>query len=93
MSNIINSGLFNIVFLVTILAAPVLLLVVWFFINRVSVRANEQIELLQAMLEHQKQQTALLLRLCKANELDSPTENPAESPADNDALLQLVAER
>ncbi|HFF9525367.1 TPA: YebO family protein [Serratia marcescens] len=36
---------------------------VWFLVNRASVRANEQIRLLQEIAEQQRQQTALLKRL------------------------------
>lgn len=35
----------------------------WFLVNRASVRANEQIRLLQDIAEQQRQQTALLKRL------------------------------
>ncbi len=42
-------------------------LVLWFFVNRASSRANEQIELLEALLDQQKRQNALLRR-CEANE-------------------------
>ncbi|MGQ7173303.1 YebO family protein, partial [Escherichia sp. R-CC3] len=38
------------------------------FINRASSRTNEQIELLEALLDQQKRQNALLRRLCEANE-------------------------
>nr|VUD31564.1 Uncharacterised protein [Raoultella sp. NCTC 9187] len=38
------------------------------FVNRASSRANEQIALLQALLDQQKRQNALLRRLCEANE-------------------------
>jgi hypothetical protein len=43
-------------------------LVLWFFINRASSRTNEQIELLEALLDQQKRQNALLRRLCESNE-------------------------
>ena len=43
-------------------------LVLWFFVNRASSRTNEQIELLEALLDQQKRQNALLRRLCEANE-------------------------
>lgn len=36
---------------------------VWFLVNRASVRANEQIRLLQEIAEQQRQQTALLKRM------------------------------
>ncbi|NDL62509.1 YebO family protein [Acerihabitans arboris] len=46
-------------------------LVVWFYLNRASVRANEQISLLNELLEQQKKQTELLLRLGQGNNPDS----------------------
>ncbi|BEN11645.1 hypothetical protein SMETP3_21330 [Serratia marcescens] len=52
--------------LLSLALAAVALLVglwVWFLVNRASVRANEQIRLLQEIAEQQRQQTALLKRL------------------------------
>lgn len=68
-------------------------LIAWFFVNRASVRASEQIALLEALLEQQKRQNALLRRLCEANE-PPPQEAPvlAEDDGDED-LVRLVAER
>ncbi|QTF08233.1 hypothetical protein HC231_10165 [Brenneria izadpanahii] len=40
-----------------------LLLLVWFFLNRASVRANEQIKLLREIVEQQQQQLELLKQL------------------------------
>ncbi|UMK50814.1 YebO family protein [Serratia ureilytica] len=51
--------------LLSLALAAVALLVglwVWFLVNRASVRANEQIRLLQEIAEQQRQQTALLKR-------------------------------
>jgi hypothetical protein len=39
---------------------------VWFMVNRASVRANEQIQLLQDIAEQQRQQTALLKSLVQS---------------------------
>ncbi|UQY42615.1 YebO family protein [Erwinia sp. PK3-005] len=38
-------------------------LIAWFFVNRASVRASEQIRLLEALLEEQKKQNAILQQL------------------------------
>lgn len=68
MSELLNPG---IVSLASVALSVVLLLVgllLWFFVNRASSRANEQIALLQALLDQQKRQNALLRRLCEANE-------------------------
>ncbi|HEI8864590.1 YebO family protein [Serratia sp. AKBS12] len=49
-----------------LVAVPIALVVglwVWFLINRASVRANEQVRLLQEIADQQRQQTALLQRL------------------------------
>lgn len=37
--------------------------IAWFFVNRASVRAGEQIRLLESLLEEQKKQNQLLRRL------------------------------
>ncbi|NUU68382.1 YebO family protein [Enterobacteriaceae bacterium BIT-l23] len=67
-------------------------LVVWFFVNRASVRASEQVALLEALLEQQKRQNALLRRLCEANEPEKDA--PVLVQDDNDEeLVRLVAER
>ena len=70
-------------------------LVLWFFINRASSRTNEQIELLEALLDQQKRQTALLRRLCESNEPEkevAPTP-VAEEEGKGDEFIRLVAER
>lgn len=57
------TGLISIVVLVL---AVLLGLWVWFIVNRASVRANEQIQLLQDIAEQQRQQTALLKSLVQS---------------------------
>nr|WP_318381349.1 YebO family protein [uncultured Enterobacter sp.] len=96
MNEVLNSGAFNLASLVVSLVVLVVALVLWFFINRASSRTNEQIELLEALLEQQKRQNALLRRLCEANEPEK--EEPAQKPsvsvqADSDDFIRLVAER
>ena len=59
--------------LLSLALAAVALLVglwVWFLVNRASVRANEQIRLLQEIAEQQRQQTALLKRLAHSARAD-----------------------
>lgn len=69
-------------------------LVLWFFINRASSRTNEQIELLEALLDQQKRQNALLRRLCEANEPEKAAEPTALPIKDeDDDIIRLVAER
>jgi len=70
-------------------------LVLWFFVNRASSRTNEQIELLEALLDQQKRQTALLRRLCEANEPEEkavPKEAEVQKQ-DEEEFIRLVAER
>ncbi|MBP1130180.1 type II secretory pathway pseudopilin PulG [Serratia sp. PL17] len=54
---------------------------VWFLVNRASVRANEQIRLLQDIAEQQRQQTALLKSLVQSARGDSVTDDDDLSPA------------
>ena len=95
MGQLMNSGLLSIASLVMSLVVLVVGLVLWFFVNRASSRTNEQIELLEALLDQQKRQTALLRRLCEANE---PEEKAVPKEADvqkqdEEEFIRLVAER
>ncbi|MFK3839886.1 MULTISPECIES: YebO family protein [Serratia] len=54
---------------------------VWFLVNRASVRANEQIRLLQDIAEQQRQQTALLKSLAQSARGESVTDDDDLSPA------------
>jgi len=96
MGELLNSGLLNMASLAISLVVLLVGLVIWFFVNRASSRTNEQIELLEALLEQQKRQNALLRRLCEANEpeeKDVPKEAVAEENNDQDDFIRLVAER
>ena len=87
MNEVVNSGVMNIASLVVSVVVLLIGLILWFFINRASSRTNEQIELLEALLDQQKRQNALLRRLCEANEPEkadkktlfvwSPSDNPS----------------
>ena len=95
MGELMNSGLLSIASLVMSLVVLVVGLVLWFFVNRASSRTHEQIELLEALLDQQKRQTALLRRLCEANE---PEEKAVPKEADvqkqdEEEFIRLVAER
>ena len=82
MSELLNPG---IVSLASVALSVVLLLVgllLWFFVNRASSRANEQI--------------ALLRRLCEANEPEKESAaepSIAEKGKGDDDFIRLVAER
>lgn len=103
MNEVINSGVLNIASLIVSVVVLLVGLVLWFFINRASSRTNEQIELLEALLDQQKRQTALLRRLCEANEpeKEAPSElvvspvsvSVAEKDKSDDDFIRLVAER
>lgn len=96
MNEILNSGALNFASMLVSVVVLVIGLVLWFFINRASSRTNEQIELLEALLDQQKRQNALLRRLCEANEpeeKDAPKDAVAEDNKDEDDFIRLVAER
>ncbi|MFT4465420.1 MAG: YebO family protein [Sodalis sp. (in: enterobacteria)] len=80
----------NIAIAVASVAVFVIVLVVWFFLSRASVKANEQIALLTELLEQQKQQTELLARLTRG---ESP--NPASPPVPGESTMfkDFIAER
>ncbi|MCE0798719.1 YebO family protein [Buttiauxella sp. A2-C1_F] len=94
--NELSVGALNIVSLTVSLVVLVIGLVMWFFVNRASSRTNEQIELLEELLDQQKRQTALLRRLCEANEPEVVKEEPEVTKEDDeveDDFIRLVAER
>lgn len=96
MDELLNSGLLNMASLMISLVVLLVGLVIWFFVNRASSRTNEQIELLEALLDQQKRQNALLRRLCEANEPEekaSAKDAVAEDNTDQDDFIRLVAER
>ncbi|CEJ65735.1 MULTISPECIES: YebO family protein [Citrobacter] len=94
MNEVLNSGALSFASLVVSVVVLVIGLVLWFFINRASSRTNEQIELLEALLDQQKRQSALLRRLCEANEPEKAEEPAAVQTQDeDDDIIRLVAER
>ena len=96
MSDLVSSGALNLASLALSFLLLLVGLVLWFFVNRASSRANEQIELLESLLDQQKRQNALLRRLCEANEpeeKDAPKDAVAEDSKDEDDFIRLVAER
>jgi len=94
MNEVLNSGALSIASLAVSVVVLIVGLVLWFFINRASSRTNEQIELLEALLDQQKRQNALLRRLCEANEPEKAAEPTALPIKDeDDDIIRLVAER
>jgi len=65
-------------------------LIAWFFVNRASVRASEQIRLLEALLDEQKKQNALLLRLTEQTAGDE--ESSGDTLQEQD-FTRLIPER
>ncbi|WLS77132.1 YebO family protein [Erwinia pyri] len=66
-------------------------LIAWFFVNRASVRASQQIQLLEALLEEQKRQNALLRRL--TDSVAGKEKAAAQSEPDNKDFTRLIPER
>lgn len=94
MNEVLNSGALNLASLAVSVVILVVGLVLWFFVNRASSRTNEQIELLEALLDQQKRQNALLRRLCEANEPEKAAEPAVVAAKDeDDDIIRLVAER
>jgi hypothetical protein len=87
----------NLASLVVSLLVLVIGLGLWFFVNRASSRTNEQIELLEALLDLQKRQNALLRRLCEANEPEKAEPVKAaehiQAQEEEEDIIRLVAER
>ncbi|MFS9432767.1 YebO family protein [Citrobacter sp. C348] len=93
MNEVLNSGALSFASLVVSVVVLVIGLVLWFFINRASSRTNEQIELLEALLDQQKRQNALLRRLCEANEPEKAAEPAVKNQDEDEGIIRLVAER
>lgn len=93
--NELNTGMFNIASFSVSLVVLLVGLVLWFFVNRASSRANEQIALLEELLDQQKRQNALLRRLCESNEPEVEKKSNAMSEEDDKEVdfVRLVAER
>lgn len=66
-------------------------LLVWFFVNRASVRASEHIALLEALLEEQKKQNAMLIRL--TDSVTGSDKNAAQSDNDSKDFIRMIPER
>ncbi|QPG38983.1 YebO family protein [Raoultella ornithinolytica] len=94
MSELLNPGILNLASLALSVVLLLVGLLLWFFVNRASSRTNQQIELLQALLDQQKRQNALLRRLCEANEPEKEEVTKISAgEKDDDDFIRLVAER
>lgn len=94
------SGMGNFVLPALVAVAVVFALILWFFVNRASVRASEQVTLLEALLHEQKKQNALLKRLIDTQLIDeqgpatvaaAPVAEEASEP--ENVYLKFVPER
>ncbi|MEQ9878980.1 YebO family protein [Pectobacterium aroidearum] len=86
----------NILEVVFVLLVVLLAALIWFFVNRASVRANEQVKLLQEIVEQQRQQLALLKKLLPQNaEKSEPEALTAEFERDDVELTfkSVIPER
>ncbi|SQB29752.1 Uncharacterised protein [Citrobacter koseri] len=92
MNEVLNSGVLTFTSLIVSVVVLIVGLVLWFFVNRASSRTNE---LLEALLDQQKRQNALLRRLCEANEPEkvAEAESEAKPQEEDDDIIRLVAER
>ncbi|ENA1773907.1 YebO family protein [Yersinia ruckeri] len=64
----------------------ILFLIVWFFVSRASVRANEQVQLLREIVEQQKQQKQQIELL---NVLLRNTQGDSQGASDSDMVDAL----
>ncbi len=87
--NEINSGA-GVLSLISAVVFALAGLVAWFYVNRASVRASEQVRLLEALLEEQRKQNLMLQRL--GERAQGQAENTAEKPQDED-FTRLIPER
>lgn len=66
--------------------------IAWFFVNRASVRASEQILLLEALVEEQKKQNVLLRRLVDAQPVSAKPAAEEETEGKRD-FIRMIPER
>lgn len=93
--NLLSMNTVNIASVALSLVFLIVGLIAWYYVNRASVRASEQIALLEALLEQQKRQNALLRRLCedKAPAGVVTAGMDTEDGDDENDFVRLVAER
>lgn len=80
---LVSYGLLVIILIVAFIA--------WFFVNRASVRAGEQIRLLESLLEEQKKQNQLLRRLIEL-QTGAESKKPEDEREKRD-FIRLIPER
>ncbi|OSM96124.1 MULTISPECIES: YebO family protein [Lonsdalea] len=80
----------NMLEMVLVMLIILLALVVWFFMNRASVRANEQIRLLQEIVKQQKQQLSLMQTLIPVTSSAEPVTETKHEDNDTDVYFRNV---
>lgn len=95
--NEMSSGMGSFLLPTLVAVAVVFALVLWFFVNRASVRASEKVALLEALLHEQKKQNALLKRLVESQApvVETPIAEPEPEAVDaqENGYLKFVPER
>ncbi|WP_428943229.1 YebO family protein [Pantoea sp. FN060301] len=66
-------------------------LIAWFFVNRASVRASQQVRLLESLLEEQKRQNVMLHRLTEA--VAGKEKAASTGERDSQDFIRLIPER
>lgn len=90
--NEINIGAMDMVSVGIVALLVIIGLVVWFFVNRASVKASQQVQLLEALLEEQKRQNAMLRRLTDAV-AGKEQGAAAKDNADSKDFTRMIPER
>ncbi|RWR03810.1 hypothetical protein ED28_02145 [[Pantoea] beijingensis] len=90
--NEIANGAMGFAPMVLIVALIVIGLIAWFFVNRASVRATEQIRLLEALLDEQKKQNAMLRRLTERM-VGSDQSKKRDDDEESKDFTRLIPER
>ncbi|AXF75686.1 hypothetical protein AV903_05575 [Erwinia tracheiphila] len=86
MNEIVN-GAMSFTSMGVMLTLVVVGLFVWFFINRASVKATQQVCLLEALLEEQKRQNALLRKIAESSSVTDKAQSETKD------FTRLVPER
>lgn len=90
--NEMTTGAMDIASMSVVTVLVIIGMVVWFFVNRASVRANQQMQLLESLLEEQKKQNVMLRRLTDSVAGKEQAEKSAE-PTENKDFTRLIPER
>lgn len=90
--NEIMDGLPGVTSTAMIMLLVIIGMFVWFFVNRASVRADKQVQLLNALLEEQKRQNALLKKLADSLTEEEESESQAVEEAEN-GFIRMIPER